>query len=114
MATMMRGEATKLPPDSATHKMLVWAEMELGERADRIFELEDELKRAQADADKYRLALMQVKEALQVVVKHAMLESYEISADDFARDFAPYKNAMAHHGIEPYAKPKRTRKTASA
>jgi hypothetical protein len=42
-----------------------------------------------------------------------MLEAHEISADCFARDFAPFRNVMSHHGVEPYAKPKRARKAAA-
>ena len=76
----LREEAAKYPPGSTTAGLLNWADIELGDRAERIFELEDEMKQLQADADKYRLALKQVQEALGVVAKHAMLESYELSA----------------------------------
>ena len=56
------------------------------------------------------MALKQVHEALGIVGKHAMLESHEISTDDFARDFAPFRNVMAHFEVEPYFKPKRKAK----
>ena len=85
-----------------------------GDALERINDMETALVKAENDRDKYRLALIQIQEALGVVGKYAMLESTEIDAEIFARDFAPWINIMAHHGIEPYAKPKRARKVASA
>lgn len=85
-----------------------------GDALERISDLERELAQVLADRDKYRLALMHLHQALCVAAKYAMLEEHEISADDFARDFAPFRSVMAHHGVEPYAKPKRAKKTHNA
>lgn len=82
------------------------------EALQRIYDLEAELFLAQEDCTKYRTALNQIHEALSIVGKHAMLQGHEISAQDFARDFAPFINVMAHHKIEPYAKPVKRRKAA--
>ncbi len=79
---------------------------------ERISDLEADLAQAKADRDKYRLALNQLHEALFVAQRYAMLQGNEMSADVFARDFAPFRNVMAHHGVEPYAKPKKARKVA--
>ena len=110
----LREEAAKHPAGSETASILAWAEIELGDRAERIFELEDDQKRANECTSKYQLALKQLHEALGITAKYAGRESHELIADDFARDFAPYKNVMAYHGVEPYVKPKRVRKAASA
>lgn len=75
-----------------------------GEALERIVELERRAETAESCAMKYRRALGQISEALSIVGKHAVIESHEISADDFARDFAPFINVMAHHGVAPYAK----------
>lgn len=74
---------------------------------ERIKHLEAELFQSQNDCAKYRCALLNIHEALSIVGKHAMLQGHEISAQDFARDFAPFINVMVHHKVEPYAKPKR-------
>lgn len=71
-----------------------------------------ELEQARTDANKYRVALLGLQGALGACAKFAGLEAYEMKADDFARDLAPFKNIMAVYGVEPYAKPKRSRKTA--
>jgi hypothetical protein len=84
-----------------------------GDALERMHNLAADLAQAEADRDKYRLALIQLHDALGVAAKFAMLEAHEISADCFARDFAPFRNVMSHHGVEPYAKPKRARKAAA-
>ena len=81
-----------------------------GDALERLRDLEGDLAQAVADRDKYRLALNQLHDALWIAQRYAMLQGHEMNADAFARDFAPFRNVMAHHGVEPYAKPKRTRK----
>lgn len=83
-----------------------------GDALERIHDLEADLAQAKADRDKYRLALNQLHEALFIAQRYAMLQGHEMSAEDFAKDFAPFRNVMAHHGVEPYAKPKKARKAA--
>ena len=103
-------EAAALLPDGQVKKMLIWAELELGERADRIFELEDDLMR---ESDQYAAlvnALQAAKEATEAVTKgiHAALWQPEPPA----RDVTSFVNCMAAHGVEPYAKKKRVKKEA--
>lgn len=82
-----------------------------GEALERIHELEAQLQSAVIDRDKYRLALKQINDALFIVGKYANTEAHEIEAEDFARDFAPWRNIMAlHDGKSPLAKPKRGKK----
>lgn len=84
-----------------------------GDALERMRDLEADLAQAEADRDKYRMALNQLHEALFIAQRYAMLQGHEMSADSFARDFAPFRNVMAHHCVEPYAKPKRPRKAAA-
>ncbi len=84
-----------------------------GDALERMHDLEADLAQAEADRDKYRRALNHLHEALGIAANYAMLQGYEMSGDEFARDFAPFRNVMAHYGIEPYAKPKRARKAAN-
>ena len=37
--------------------------------------------------------------------------SFRPAGRTFARDFAPFHNVMAHHGVDPYARTKRAKKT---
>ena len=84
-----------------------------GDALERMSDLKGDLAQAEADRDKYRLALNQLHEALFIAQRYAMLQGHEMSPESFTRDFAPFRNVMAHHGVEPYAKPKRARKVAA-
>ena len=78
-----------------------------GEFLERIAELESDLNKAAKRVDSYRNALMLLHCSLFVCQRFAMLEADEIDADVFSKDFAPFKNVMAHHGVEPYSKLKK-------
>ena len=43
---------------------------------------------------------------------YILKENFDMSAEILAKDFAPWRNAMAAHGVEPYAKPKKIKKAA--
>jgi len=91
--------------DGPAKKMLIWAELELGERADQIFELEEEVKELFDESEKLREALCAIKAALQVVSGHAHSQAFKLSGDMFTRDFAPFINLMGgHHGDPDYGK----------
>ena len=36
---------------------------------------------------------------------YILKENFDLPMDTFAKDFAPWRNIMAAHGVEPYAKP---------
>lgn len=76
-------------------------------------DLRERLKALELDNLKYRIALQSVQEATSMVARYAGLEAHEFSDESFARDLAPFKNIMVANGVEPYAKPKRTRKAAA-
>ena len=77
-------------------------------------EYREQIQQLQADSLKYRAALVSIKESLRIVAAHANSEAFELMPDDFARDFAPFRNIMAFHKIEPYHKPKRKSKPKEA
>jgi hypothetical protein len=83
-----------------------------GDALERIRDLEADLERAESDRDKYRMALNQLHQMLFIAQRYAMLEGHEMNGDEIARDLSPFINVMAHHGVEPYAKPKRGRKAS--
>ena len=80
---------------------------------ERISSLDGDLQQAKEDCAKYRNALNHIHESLAIVGRFASLQGYEISTADFARDFAPFINIMAHHGIAPYVKPQKQRRKAA-
>ncbi len=88
--TQMREAADLLPVDDPVRKALIWADMELGDRSDRIFELEEDETSLYKEIDVLRLELHRVK---------ALLE---------------HQNIMAAHGVAPYAKTKRKPKVVTA
>lgn len=61
----MRDVAASLEPGSQVRKMLTWAELELGERAEQIFELEEEIKQESDARIKVEQALHNIKQQLE-------------------------------------------------
>ena len=76
-------------------------------------DLRTRLAALEIDNLKYRVALQNVQDASSMVARYAGLEAHEFGDDSFSRDLAPFKNIMVANGVEPYAKPKRTRKVAA-
>ena len=110
--TTLRNEIVKHPADSEVARLLSWAELTMGDLHDRIFELEEEVKLLEADKVRRVTALNEVRGLMGAMGDYILKENFDLPASTFARDFAPWRNVMAHHGIEPYAKPKRMKKAA--
>jgi hypothetical protein len=110
--TTLRNAIAKHPADSEVARLLSWAELTMGDLHDRIFELEEEVKLLEADKVRRVTALNEVRGLMGAMGDYILKENFDLPASTFARDFAPFQNAMAHHGIEPYAKPKRMKKAA--
>lgn len=106
--TQMREAADLLPADSPVRKALIWADMELGDRCDQIFELEEEISDRDREIDALRLSLHAVKRDLETVAKAVHGALFEMPAP--AVDHAPFINCLAAQGFEPYAKGKAKRK----
>ena len=109
--TQMREAAETLPADSPVRKMLIWADMELGDRFDQIFELEEDVADRDREIDALRLALHAVKRDLELVTAAVRDALFEMPAPDV--DHAPFINCMAAQGVEPYAKAKRKPKVVT-
>ena len=111
MMTMLRDEQKKHKAGSDLQKLLCWAELHIADQFDRIVELEDEIALLQKDNERRCHALNQVRGLLVATGDYILSENFDLPVDTFARDFAPFKNAMAAHGVEPYANPKRRKKS---
>ena len=103
--TQMREAADLLPADDPVRKALIWADMELGDRYDQICEMEEEYADLNDQYTQLVNALQSAKNTLEGVTKgiHSALWQPPMPAVDHA----PFKNCMAVHGVEPYAKAKR-------
>ena len=110
--TTLRNAIAKHPADSEVARLLSWAELTMGDLHDRIFELEEEVELLEADKKRKALVLNVVQKNMEEMNSYILKENFEFPASTFARDFAPFRNVMAHHGVEPYAKPKRVKKSA--
>lgn len=109
--TQMREAADTLPADSPVRKALIWADMELGDRFDQIFDLEEEVAGRDREIDALRLALHAVKRDLETVTKAVHGALFVMPAPDV--DHAPFINCMAAQGVAPYAKAKRKPKVVT-
>lgn len=110
--TTLRNAIAKHPADSEVARLLSWAELTMGDLHDRIFELEEEVQLLEADKLRRVTALNEVRGLMGAMGDYILKENFDLPASTFARDFAPFHNVMAHHGVEPYAKPKRVKKAA--
>lgn len=109
--TQMREAAELLPADSPVRKALIWADMELGDRCDQIFDLEEEVAERDREIDALRLALHTTKSNLGFIASALHDALFEMPAP--AVDHAPFINCMAAQGVEPYVKVKRKAKVVT-
>ena len=110
--TTLRNAIAKHPADSEVARLLCWAELTMCDLHDRIFELEEEVQLLEADKLRRVKALNEVRGLMDAMSRYILTKNFDFPLDTLIRDFAPYKNVMAHHGVEPYAKPKRKKKAA--
>lgn len=75
-----------------------------GDALERIRELEQNLDQCDTERKELRASMRMLAHALHHAHMYAVAESSEICAETFARDFAPFKNIMAHYGDKEYAK----------
>ena len=106
--TQMREAADTLPADSPVRKALIWADMELGDRCDQIFDLENEIARCNREIHALQQSLHSVKRDLELVIAGVHGALFVMPAP--AVDHAPFINCLAAQGFEPYAKGNAKRK----
>jgi len=110
--TTLRNAIAKHPADSEVARLLSWAELTMGDLHDHIFELEEEVKLLREDKERRCRALNETRGLMQSMCDYILHENFDLPMETFAKDFAPWQNIMAAHGVEPYAKPKRVKKVA--
>ena len=110
--TTLRNEIVKHPADSEVARLLSWAELTMGDLHDHIYELEAEIELLREGKKRRRIALNETRGLMQAMCDYILKENFDMSMETFAKDFAPWRNVMAAHGVEPYAKPKRVKRAA--
>jgi len=110
--TTLRNAIAKHPADSEVARLLSWAELTMGDLHDHIFELEEEVKLLREDKERRCKALNETRALMSAISDYILKENFDMPMDTFAKDYAPWQNIMAAHGVEPYAKPKRVKKVA--
>ena len=110
--TTLRNAIAKHHADSEVARLLSWAELTMGDLHDHIFELEEEVKALREDKERRCRALNETRGLLGAICDYILKENFDMPMDTFAKDYAPWQNIMAAHGVEPYAKPKRAKKAA--
>ena len=108
--TTLRNEIVKHPADSDGARLLSWAELTIGDLHDHIFELDEEVKALREDKERRCRALNETRGLLEAICDYILKENFDMPMDTFSKDFAPWRNVMAAHGVEPYAKPNRGKK----
>lgn len=110
--TTLRNAIAKHPADSEVARLLSWAELTMGDLHDHIFELEEEVKLLREDKERRCKALNETRALMSAISDYILKENFDMPMDTFAKDYAPWRNIMAAHGVEPYAKPKQAKKAA--
>lgn len=86
--------------------LLQWAALHIQSQDESLVELRDELE-AESN-ERMRLERVVFDARQQAEVLSAALR--QTPGIQLAKDNAPHINVMAHHGVEPYAKKKRSKK----
>ena len=88
-------------PEGALKSLLNWAELHIGDQFERICELEDELKRADAENQRRAHALNAVRAALGELCDVILKENFSWPSDAIAKDLSSWRNALAAYGYKP-------------
>ena len=96
-------------PEGALKSLLNWAELHIGDQFERICELEDELKRADAENQRRAHALNAIRAALGELGEVILKENFSWPSDVFAKDLSSWRNALAAYGYKPDGTVKKTK-----
>lgn len=108
----LRREAEKHPVGSTAARMLSWAEIQIGELTTRVLELEEQAQDDRREMDRCRMALHLIEQSMDTLSTLAAQAVNPNRLQLYFQDFAPFRNVMAFHGVEPYAKKPRKTKLA--
>jgi len=88
-------------PEGDLKRLLTWAEMHIGDQFERICELEDELKHADAENQRRANALNAIRAALGELGELILKENFSFPSDIIAKDFSSWRNTLDAYGFKP-------------
>jgi len=94
--------AAKQRQDEGLSKLLRWAALHIAEQEKALKELREEFKEEEKERIRMEHAVHRATVQMQTLI--AELNYSRPVNIELARDFAPHKNIMALHGVEPYVK----------
>ena len=106
----LRTEAARHPDGITAKRILTWAEIHIADQFDIICELEDDNKRLYAECAALRQALLSAEVNAAELAEQARAAAYRVTDDAFGKDYAPFQNMLAAHGLKPDGSVKKPRK----
>lgn len=88
-------------PDGDLKRLLTWAELHISDQFERICEMEEDLKQADAENQRRANALNAIRAALGELGEVILKENFSWPSDTFAKDLSSWRNAMAAYGYKP-------------
>jgi hypothetical protein len=88
-------------PEGALKSLLNWAELHIGDQFERICELEDDLKQADAENQRRANALNAIRAALGELCDVILKENFSWPSDAFAKDLSSWRNVLDVYGFKP-------------
>jgi hypothetical protein len=88
-------------PEGDLKRLLTWAELHIGDQFERICELEDELKHADAENQRRAHALNAIRAALGELGELILKENFSFPPDAFAKDLSSWRNVLDAYGYKP-------------
>lgn len=88
-------------PEGGLKSLLHWAELHIGDQYERICELEDELKQADAENLRRAHALNALRAALGELGDLILKENFSFPPDIVAKDLSSWRNALDAYGFKP-------------
>jgi hypothetical protein len=88
-------------PEGALKSLLNWAELHIGDQFERICELEDDLKQADAENQRRANALNAIRAALGELGEVILKENFSWPSDAIAKDLSSWRNVLDVYGFKP-------------
>lgn len=82
-------------------RLLTWAELHISDQFERICELEEDLKQADAENLRRAHALNALRAALGELGELILKENFSFPPDAFAKDLSSWRNVLDAYGFKP-------------
>ena len=96
-------------PEGALKSLLNWAVLHIGDQFERICELEEDLKQADAENQRRAHTLNALRAALGELGELILKENFSFPPDAFAKDLSSWRNVLDAYGYKPDGSVKKPR-----